>query len=299
MKNSVKRKYNRNQFYKYMSAKTAKIVLINTTLRWSSPLEFNDPFDIPREILFGIDDSEITKAVSQYFIDLIKNPPEYISDFDPKIKPILEAMKNPRADESREEIIKRIQETNEVSKNSSSTEEIKAMWRSFIPELRILCLSESYETISMWYHYADKYKGVVLELDCNEELGSAWLLAEPVNYVVSIPEISSAIGWAKLLFKQKNIIHEILFRACTYSKTPDWSYEKEWRVTSFKRHFETGTISDYKFNAKEIKSIYLGPLIEQNDREEILQIVKDFLPYVSVYNCMIGMNRNFKFSKIV
>jgi hypothetical protein len=37
-----------------MPASTAKIVLQNKTLRWSSPVEFNDPFDVPRELAFDV-----------------------------------------------------------------------------------------------------------------------------------------------------------------------------------------------------------------------------------------------------
>jgi hypothetical protein len=33
-------------FFKYVSRETAKAVLSNNTLRWSSPILFNDPFDI-------------------------------------------------------------------------------------------------------------------------------------------------------------------------------------------------------------------------------------------------------------
>jgi hypothetical protein len=33
-----------------MSAATARIVLADRKLRWSSPILFNDPFDVPREM---------------------------------------------------------------------------------------------------------------------------------------------------------------------------------------------------------------------------------------------------------
>ena len=39
-------RHDRRFFYKYMSAETARIILANRRLRWSSPILFNDPFDI-------------------------------------------------------------------------------------------------------------------------------------------------------------------------------------------------------------------------------------------------------------
>lgn len=281
-----------------MSAKTAQIVLRNRTLRWSSPVEFNDPFDIPREILFAIDSVDIRKAASECFIEIIKNPPDQTTDLNPKIQLILEALKNADSGTKRN-IIKEIESMpNDASIDSSSLEELKTIWRGFIPEFRILCLCEAHDTVSMWYHYADKYKGVVIEFDCNDDLDSAWLVAEPVKYVDAIPEISSAIGWARVLSKSKEKAIETLFKVCAFSKTPDWRYEKEWRVVSFKRPHETGTVSDYKFNTKEIKAIYLGPLIEQNNKADLSKIIAENFPYVDVYNSEIGMNRTFIFSKI-
>lgn len=281
-----------------MTAKTARIVLQNLTLRWSSPIEFNDPFDIPREIIFGIDTSEIKKASLLYLMELIKNPPEETDDFNPKLRLILEAVKNADAG-IKSEIVNEIKKfPNENYIDSTSLEELKNLWRNLIPDFRILCLCEAHDTVSMWYHYADKYQGVVLEFDCNDKLDSAWLVAEPVNYVDSIPEISTAIGWATVLIKSQKKAVQTLFKVCAYSKTPDWSYEREWRVTSFKRPHEKGTISDYSFNPREIKSIYLGPLIDRNDQDEILRIAKNFLPHVLIYNTKIGMNRSFIFSRV-
>jgi hypothetical protein len=281
-----------------MSAKTAQIILRNRTLRWSSPIEFNDPFDIPREILFGIDTIDIQKAASECFIEIIKNPPDQTIDLNPKIQLILEAVKNADPD-IKKNIINEIESMpNDASIDASSLEKLKTIWRGFIPEFRVLCLCETNDTVSMWYHYADKYKGVVIEFDCNDDLDSAWLVAEPVKYVDVIPEISSAIGWARILLKSKEKAIETLFKVCAFSKTPDWSYEKEWRIASFKRPHETGTVSDYKFNTKEIKSVYLGPLIEQNHKSDLLKILNDNFPDADVYNSEISMNRTFIFSKI-
>lgn len=38
--------HDRSRFYKYVSAETAKIVLETKQVRYSSPLVFNDPFDV-------------------------------------------------------------------------------------------------------------------------------------------------------------------------------------------------------------------------------------------------------------
>lgn len=65
---------------------------------------------------------------------------------------------------------------------------------------RILCLSESATIPPSWNHYADGYKGVVIEFECIDELDSAWLIAKPINYTNEMPLTYTAEGMADLLF---------------------------------------------------------------------------------------------------
>ena len=300
MNDSPTRKHNRDSFYKYVSLNTAKIILKNRTLRWSSPLEFNDPFDVPRELLYGVTPAEIKKETNNIFADLIKNPPENTEGLQPKIKSIVDAIKNSNAKGVKNKIVSAIQlEGVEEDLSSPALEGMRQFWRDLIPEFRILCLCESHKKASMWYHYAEKYKGVVIELSCsNKKVDSALLMAEPINYIESVPEISTALGWAQILFMPKKAMTEKLFKLATYTKTPDWEYEKEWRVTSFRRPRETGTFSDYSFNHKELKSIYLGPLMNIHERHELLHLARKFSPHTIIYETEIGMNRHFNFKQI-
>jgi Protein of unknown function (DUF2971) len=87
----------------------------------------------------------------------------------------------------------------------------------------------------MWYHYADQYRGVVLEFRCDDALDSAWLAARPVTYPAAKPAVYTADGWAQLLMTQGGLAIQTLLDVATYTKAPDWSYEREWRITSFKR----------------------------------------------------------------
>jgi hypothetical protein len=299
MYQSPNRKHDRNSFYKYVSSSTAKIILKNRTLRWSSPVEFNDPFDVPRELLYGVEAAEIKREMNYTFIELVRNPPQNIIDLQPKIQLIVETLRKNNSEEFKNEIIATInQEEIKDDFHSIGLEGIKQLWRDWVPNFRILCLCESHEKTSMWYHYAEEYKGVVIELNCSDDLDSAWLLAEPIKYVNSIPEISTAKGWAKLMLMSKEQIVKKLIAICSYTKTPDWEYEKEWRVASFKRPYETGTTSDYNFNYNELKSIYFGPLIDPEVRDEIIQLSTEVAPHILLFNTEIGMGRSFKFNQI-
>jgi hypothetical protein len=281
-----------------MSADAATIVLKNITLRWSSPVEFNDPYDVPRELMFNIDQSEIQEELSKYLIGLIQNPTSKTDHIVPILQLLIDQSRN-ASPEMKEEIINAIKE--EAAKRvaqSQAMEELRVRWRQMLLEFRILCLCESPHTVSMWYHYADKYRGAVIELACNDESDSPWLVAEKIDYPETIPEIFTPKRWAKLITMPERAAVEHLLHEYTYIKTPDWSYEKEWRVTSFKRPHETGTVSDYKINPNDFVAVYLGPLIDPVDRERILKILKDGMSHVQPYQAEFGINRRIEFKPI-
>jgi hypothetical protein len=292
------KKHDRSSFFKYMSAYTTLTVIKNGTLRWSSPIEFNDPFDVPRELAFDIDPSEIKNELSNYLIDLIQNKSKETSHLNPALKLIINQARNGSKD-IKEEIIEVIKcEAIKKVTDSHSMEELREMWRQLISEFRILCLCESPRTVSMWYHYAGKYSGAVIEFACNEDSDSPWLLAKKIDYPETIPDIFTPKGWAKLITMPVRNAIENLLNLYTYIKTPDWSYEKEWRLVSFKRPHETGTVSDYKINRNDLSAVYLGPLMNSNDRGQIISILKDRMSHVKIFQAEIGMNRRFEFKPI-
>lgn len=294
---SKNRTHDRQSFFKYMSSGTAKIVLDNQNLRWSSPLLFNDPFDVPREMSFGLTPTDIVQALSRRMADFVENPPEETSQLEPKIRLIVDTVKKGIQSEVKAELLEGLKETAASHRfTSESMDALRAMWGAFIPGFRILCLTESPAHVAMWYHYADRYRGVVIEFRCDDELDSPWLVAKPVEYPNSKPAVYTAEGWAKLLTMPQALAIRTMLDVSTYTKSPDWSYEREWRITSFKRPTDTGNFTDYKFHEKELKAVYLGPLISASDREAVTELAARF-PAAVVRNVEIGMSRELQFTQ--
>mgnify|MGYP001600634068 CR=1 FL=1 len=293
---SANRRHDRQSFFKYMSARTANIVLTHRSLRWSSPVLFNDPLDVPREMSFGITPKDIVEALSRRMANLIEYPPEVTSDLEPKVRLIIDTVKNGISPELKVELLAGLKETASSNRpTSDSMDSLRAMWRSFIPDFRILCLTESPDHLAMWYHYADQYRGVVLEFRCDDVLDSAWLAARPVTYPSEKPAVYTADGWATLLTMPHKLAIQTMIDLSTFTKVPDWSYEREWRITSFKRPDDTGPFTDYKFHPIELAAVYLGPMIAVSDREAIVSLAKNY-PSVVVWDVSIGMNRELQFN---
>jgi len=293
---SANRMHNRESFFKYMPASTAAIVLEHRALRWSSPLRFNDPFDVPRELSFGISSEDIVRALTNRMTRLIEHPPEDTSNLQPQLRLIVDTVRRGISANLKAQLLADLADSAETHRApGQSMEELRAMWRSWLPQFRILCLTESPAHSAMWYHYADQHRGVVLELRCDDELDSAWLRAKPVTYPAQKPAIYAADGWAELLTTADGLAIGNLLEVATYPKAPDWSYEKDWRITSFMKTPDTGLFTDYRLNPRELAGVYLGPKMDPTARQDIMTLAARF-PAVAVHNVTIGIAREFQFS---
>jgi hypothetical protein len=68
---SPNRRHDRQYFYKYVSAETAKKVLTTRKLRWSSRILFDDAFDVTQELRLNFGVAELTAALVEEMADLI------------------------------------------------------------------------------------------------------------------------------------------------------------------------------------------------------------------------------------
>jgi hypothetical protein len=155
---SPNRTHDRESFYKYVSVTTAGKVLSNRTLRWSSPTLFNDPFDVPRELSFGVTPEQILEAVVQRLTDCIEHPPADTSELHPGVRLIVETVKRGIPEDVKAELLEGLRKTAAAQHpTSKNIDELRAHWRASVLDFRILCLSESADHMAMWYHYADGY----------------------------------------------------------------------------------------------------------------------------------------------
>jgi hypothetical protein len=163
----------------------------------------------------------------------------------------------------------------------SALKELKDKWRSLVPTFRILCLSELNDVASMWQHYADEYKGVVLEFSPIYE-DSPFLVARPVVYQDDPPAIADPRVWADRMISQRG--YADLFFEYQYIKRTSWSYEKEWRiVVSGSRPGDPELFGDYGYNTRDLTGIYFGPKCSEADRSSLLALRAHGLEHVRAY----------------
>ncbi|MBF2755555.1 MAG: DUF2971 domain-containing protein [Gammaproteobacteria bacterium AqS3] len=284
-------KHKLSKFYKYMSAEVAKKVLSTNTLRWSSPLLFNDPFDVPRELAKDMNIANMLAASSKLIEEAVLNFEAEISYLAQDFYKLVLGLRRIKYPE-KEKPLHEIREGQIFQKiDDYLLEDERQNWYEMLPKMRILCLSARKNIIPMWYHYADKYQDVVLELNPYTHINSErpWPMIFPVEYPDSFPELFTEKGWGKLLISSpENRLNELITFS-TFIKKPDWRYEEEYRLVRLEETKSFQQYSDDVFSEKIISKIYFGPEIEPRNREYLIKLILERFPHVKAYDM------NFKF----
>ncbi len=289
------RTHDREHFYKYMPASTARLVLQTGRMRWSSPLLFNDPFDVPRTLAAGLTNDDIARSVADCMDAYLDQPPDDLTDFDPLLQQLLNLAKKGFPQELRAEMRKVTQETrSNPLAHAAALEALREHWSQLVPTMRILCLTESQEHVAMWYHYADKYRGAVLGFRCTEEVDSCFRIAEKIQYLDQKPDVYTDRGFAKLLCLNGVAAARKTAKLATLTKAADWSYEREWRIVSYADPDDAGHFSDWPFERVDLAFVYLGPHISDQDAAELTKLTRHY-PNVSVFRTSVGLDRELHF----
>lgn len=234
-------KYAPEFLYKYYSDKDQCFDNVKNNKMWySAPVHFNDVFDCD----IAIDE----KSCSNNFI-------EYFS----KSKPVRKG--------SREWIdIK--------SKIHSSFKDIFNVFENFKSTTGVTCLSESYNSLLMWSHYASNHQGICVKYRLGDIVDELKFLPVPVIYSKERASIDKIDLGNDSYFEQlacKSIVESVT------SKSLEWQYEKEWRIVR-----DEGACGDRWDSAKKgalldmirPTAIYLGCMATQATETKIKEYCK-------------------------
>lgn len=230
------------KFYKYVSVDTAQIILKDSTLKFTSPIDFNDPFDYHPYI----DEKGFNK-----FVHRINNQ---IGNGVRQFK------KNHLESKKHLSLLRRNEFRQEYTKNIS-----------------VSCFSESPFILPMWAHYADNHSGCVIEFEYKEDVDfinqyfslsinqlSELLVPLKVNYSTDRPPLFDENG--------NTNTDRTGLNACL-TKSDKWSYEEEVRVITAQ------PAGIYTFDRVQMIGVYFGMKIKHSDKKELSRIINDLNNY--------------------
>lgn len=253
-------------FYKYVTADTAKLILNNLEVKCSSPLLFNDPFDSQIEIQHDVKTSE----------ELIKRATGKICEV---MKPLLVGC---TVEQAHNLVVEGMITDPKFTKDRRSAFErfyieVNQKIIEFAKEDRIFCVSEINDSLLMWAHYAQDHQGAVIKFKCILEKDTALCVARPVKYLHEMPLLT-----IEDFLKGEQAIKEYILNEALLTKSLDWEYEQEWRIILKRRNVN----QDFDLRGifeEEIDAIYLGCRMYREDRNIIIDIVKNKRKNVKIF----------------
>ncbi|MBY5565118.1 DUF2971 domain-containing protein [Rhizobium leguminosarum] len=260
----------RLHFFKYMSAATAKIVLNAGTLRWSRSVMLNDPFDMQFDLPLHPDrvaiKEEATKACWEQFANGVIPP----------TSPLLDAFKLTR------QLPTRLQETRFketlstaidawIDGMSATLPQMHLDAKPFVSDFKILSLTVRPDIPTMWSHYADSYRGVVLRFR-SADSNSPFFMAKPVNYVDELPDLYSTQELIDHITAVKPMTSRMVVDKIIYTKSMHWSYEQEWRISLGSGREKHAQYEDQYFGLEELDGVIFGLGTSEADRAVITML---------------------------
>lgn len=250
-------------FYKYMGFETTLSVLSGRKLKYTNPIDFNDPFDIaPYSPVIGR-----SKHYKRIIGQAGNSSNKDFSTAHGRKK--LKAMKI----------------------------DDKAFRERLLKNWSVTCFSKRPNILPMWAHYADNHQGCVIgfrtnknvEEQINLDMGkirtarSLELFPIDVEYMSERPALYDSEG---------NTSGETALK-CFLTKDLAWSYEEEMRA------FKEEPTGLYSFRADQLTSVYCGIKMSRSNKALLKSALLEFKNEtgVSVKFIEMGMHRE-KFSLI-
>lgn len=162
-------------------------------------------------------------------------------------------------------------------------DEINYELKNHLKGQRILCVSETKDNVVMWSHYADNHTGVVLRLQCIDEIDNTLLAAKRIDYKRDLPLIASLDDVVESHVGIQQFDYEKLIIDLPYIKYVDWEYENEWRVAFPDVVTASNLYNDYVENPRVFGAVYFGCRIYPEDQAEILSLLTGSLSHVKAY----------------
>ena len=297
--------HDKKYFYKYVTAKTALLILQSCTLKYSSPVTFNDPFDTQTRLDFDFEMSEFMEPLADELYRLIYDEDEPVGDGTSLLfRYVLAARqmaKNSSKKVPRDVFNQRIKTVLEdsIERGIQYIEYMNSWWRQVVRVSRVFCVAEEYDNLLMWAHYTRDHTGAVIQFECLPELDTMLCAVREVKYEVTPPKIAKLDEYLQHLTGQdtSKIKHNELLFKFFLSKSKHWIYEHEWRVFIPPADMENPAIPkddngedilfDLKpFHPQEIHSIYLGCKMSDDDRQKVEKCLTGDFGHVKMYNCI-------------
>lgn len=277
----MNRTHDRDRFFKYVSVSTALTVLKRSAVRYSSPLIFNDPFDIQSGLHFPFDIDVLHDKALQRMNELVTADQRLrVDEEDDWGKAIIIAWEN-RAKRGRVSLAPSIERYSERNRGLPVTVSTPLGLHISASSPSVQC-HEGHDNLLMWSHYAQNHGGAVFAFKVLLEDDSALRVAEPIIYRNEPPALFSEEEWVGSTLGTEPLDPERFFLEYAFVKSSHWAYEKEWRVWTLEERGQE-LFTDYQLLPEELEAVYLGCKMEAEQKAAITSLIAQKYPRTQIF----------------
>jgi hypothetical protein len=268
-----------NIVYEFCSAESAKRILTNRTLRWSTPALLRDPLELDHTSRLTFTQQDLLKGAIKTAISMI-----FAREAPKGNAPLLAAIRRWRDEErfnSPEEAENVLQEllSQMVDQRQEAINKIMSDWQDFTKKLRICCFCSKWDNLVDWQLRATNHAGVVLRFELQESKS----FGEPraITYVNERPAITTIMEQLNIIINNERFIAQEKFSEKFSVKAT--SYQPQHEVRCFYQLQDSDPapssdpsqwFSDREFEDDALKGVYFGLNTSLQDKQAIWDLVK-------------------------
>jgi len=278
----------KRSFYKYAGPSTVLAILKSKSVRYSSPLTFNDPFDLQSGLHFDFEISTLSEKVLDKlgeYATASEMPPVDESDPWGELVRIVREL-YPTHGFPRDKFYQLagsslgvIGEQIEITQKGYQ----EHWWCNLLPGLRVFCVSEERDNLLMWAHYAQDHTGAVFEFLSLPEEDNPLSVARPIQYVSSPPSFFTEKEWLDDIFSVRKLKTTEFYERYAYIKSENWAYEREWRVWYPIIPTPKTLYEDMPIRQSELAALYIGCRAEPAFEAEASELAKVAFPNIRIF----------------
>lgn len=287
----------RRSLYKYASPEAAEAILKSKTVRYSSPLTFNDPFDVQSGLHFDFELEDLVGKIVNHIERYAKSPnPPVVDKNHPFGQLAMIARKKlPKYGFDKQAWLDMMQPSfnaDLIPIILQTQTDIQNYWGTSLPAMRVFCVSEERDNLLMWSHYAKDHTGAVFEFLSLPDSGNALSAAQKVEYVESPPPFFNEQEWLDDFITIKPFDNNLLHQRYVLHKSQEWNYENEWRV--WYPNSATEGYHDYiPITYDEFPALFIGCRADSTFVDNITALTRANFPTTRIFKAKrrIGLYR--------
>ena len=278
-------------FFNYMSVESALKVISNRTLRFSSPLRYEDQFDLRIVPQLNISLDEFATQLTDYRVE------KYFST--EKVTPsgpaglLFDMARSIRAPSTTPE---KYRARHLASDRQSARaefrffENVESYWTHFARYFRVMCFTRRANNDHMWMKYGQNGAGVCFEFRRNTPLINS---TTPITYMNNSNPFIKNDEWIEHILEFKKFDFKRLLAQLCVVKSEIWGAEEESRIVYLRKDWRASTLEQTPIEALTdyvtiepswIESIHLGSRVTPENASKIKEALMEFGFNLSIVN---------------